>query len=288
MKFTKPLTIFGLVSLSCGWAGVAVDRLLGTPEGTQGPGMLIWLTAPLATAAILRWRYGGWSDAGLSPKLPRSAKWYAAALGIPLLIGSGAVGLASLTGHVAVRWDWQTYLTLIASTIGFNLIKNVFEEFSWRGFLASKLIGARHSDLTIYLVTGLIWGLWHLPYYLFLLDGTLISTTLDVPRPLFALLAMLVLMGWTVVQVELFRLSGSVWVPLLLHSIHNTVIDPIGALGYATMPTPLGLIFSPIVGLGTTGIWLGIGLALRRYRLGRGSDLSERAPRRTRRPAPHH
>lgn len=276
MKSRTSLLAFSAVSVSCGWAGVLLDRLAKTPEGTQGPGILVWLTAPLATAAILRLRSGGWRDARLSPKLPRSAKWYAAAAGIPLLVGGGAVALASLTGRVAIRWDWSTYLALAASTIGFNLIKNVFEEFAWRGFLASKLIGRGHKDAMVYLITGLIWGLWHLPYYLFLLDPSLISTTLQVPRPMFAMLAMTVLMGWTVVQVELFRLSGTVWVPLLLHSIHNTLVDPIGAMGYATMPTGLGLVFSPIVGVGTAALWLGIGLGLRRHRIRKDSGV--RAP----------
>lgn len=290
MKPRTALAIFSAVSVTCGWAGVLVDRLARTPTGTQGTGMAIWIAAPLATAAILRWRTGGWKDAGLRPKLPGSARWYAAAVGIPVLVGAGAVALASLTGRVAIRWDWPAYLALMGSTIGFNLIKNIFEEFAWRGFLASKLIGGRHRDATVYLATGLIWGLWHLPYYLFLLDPSLVRTTLDVPRPVFALLAMTVLMGWTVVQVELFRLSGSVWVPLLLHSVHNTVVDPIGAMGFATMPTPLGLVFSPVVGVGTTALWLAVGLWLRRIRLSTerpaGADVSGRGPWRTPSPEP--
>ncbi len=267
MKPKNALATFCTVAVTAGWAGVLLDRVAHTPASTQGPGMLFWLTAPLATAAVLRWRTGGWRDAGLRPGLRRNARHYATGLAIPFVVGGGAIALASITGRVAVNWDTRSYLALVASTLGFNLIKNVFEEFAWRGYLSSKLDAAGHSDRTVYLVTGLIWGLWHLPYYLFLLDGNLMTSTLDVPGPVFALLAMGVLMGWSVVQVELFRQSGSVWVPLLLHSIHNTFIDPIAAQGFVSMPTGVGLLFSPIVGVGTTVGWLTLGLWLRQRRL---------------------
>lgn len=267
MKFGTQMKVFGVVAVSSGWVGTLIDRAIDTEPGTQGPGMLFWLVAPLASAAVLRWRSGGWRDAGLKPRLTSSAKWYGVAAVVPLAIGAASSVLGALTGRTQISWNWAEYAGLVTATLGFNLIKNVFEEFSWRGFLASKLIDAKYGDAAIYLITGLIWGLWHVPYYLYLLDGDAMRSTLDVPRPLFALLVMIVLMGWTTVQVELFRLSGTVWVPLLLHSIHNTFVDPLGARGFVQMPTEIGLLFSPIVGLGTCLLWVSIGLGLRSIRL---------------------
>ena len=51
------------------------------------------------------------------------------------------------------------------STIG-NFIKNIFEEFSWRGYLTPKLIELKLNDWFIYIISGLVWALWHAAYYL--------------------------------------------------------------------------------------------------------------------------
>lgn len=99
--------------------------------------------------------------------------------------------------------------------------------FAWRGYLTPRLDSLRIGDGLLYLIVGLVWGLWHLPYYLFLFDERLMPNALDVPKIVFALLAVIVLTGWSVVLVELFRLSGSVWPPLLLHTVHNSFVDPI-------------------------------------------------------------
>lgn len=265
----RHLVIFVLVALTCGWAAVLVQEQAGVAAGQEGPGLLLWLVAPLLTIVVLRWRHGGWRDAGLRPRLRGAARWYAIAALIPLATGGAALGLAALAGGVTVDPDWSRYAALVAGAAGFNLVKNVFEEFAWRGYLASRLIGLRFGDTVVYVVSGLVWGLWHVPYYLVLLDGEVMRSTLDVPRPVFALLAVVVLMGWAVPMAELFRLSGSVWPPLLLHTVHNTVVDPIAAMGFVSMPTGTGLFFSPINGVVTALLWLAIGLWLRRVRLAR-------------------
>ena len=261
------LLIFVGAALTCGWAGVLLDRLADTPEGEQGPGILLWLVAPLLAAVVLRWRHGGWADAGLRPRLPQATRWYAVAVALPIAIAGVAISLAALTGTVTVRHDWTAYATLAIGAIAFNLVKNIFEEFAWRGYLTPRLESLRIGDAMLYLIVGLVWGLWHLPYYLFLLDGRLMANALDVPKIVFALLAVIVLTGWSVVLVELFRLSGSVWPPLLLHTVHNSFVDPITSEEFVSMPTWLGIALSPIVGLGTAALWVAAGLWLRRTRL---------------------
>ncbi|WP_407946417.1 CPBP family glutamic-type intramembrane protease [Paenibacillus alkaliterrae] len=43
-------------------------------------------------------------------------------------------------------------------------IKNIFEEFAWRGYLAPKLYSIGYNRLFIHICVGLIWGAWHVPY----------------------------------------------------------------------------------------------------------------------------
>ena len=57
-----------------------------------------------------------------------------------------------------------------------TVLKNVAEEGAWRGYLTPALIGRRLPDPWIWLVVGMIWGLWHIPYYLWFLDESLIRS----------------------------------------------------------------------------------------------------------------
>ena len=70
-------------------------------------------------------------------------------------------GVANIT-----NFEMSSLFSLILmSTIG-NFIKNIFEEFSWRGYLTPKLIELKLNDWFIYIISGLVWALWHAAYYL--------------------------------------------------------------------------------------------------------------------------
>jgi membrane protease YdiL (CAAX protease family) len=44
------------------------------------------------------------------------------------------------------------------------LIKNIFEEFAWRGYLAPKLYSLNMNIWLSHAIVGMIWGAWHLPF----------------------------------------------------------------------------------------------------------------------------
>lgn len=83
-------------------------------------------------------------------------------------------------------------------------------------------------------MAGAIWGLWHVPYYLFFLPEEQMRFILDVPRPVFAALAVVVMMMWGVLFTEVYRMAKSIW---------------------------------PVVGLLPASLYLLLGLGLRAYRL---------------------
>jgi membrane protease YdiL (CAAX protease family) len=46
------------------------------------------------------------------------------------------------------------FISLAFSYILINLIKNIFEEFSWRGYLTPKLIDLNINDWLVYIIFG--------------------------------------------------------------------------------------------------------------------------------------
>lgn len=47
-------------------------------------------------------------------------------------------------------------------------------------------------DVAAWLISGLVWGLWHLPFYLFLLDEAQIRAVWDAPPIVYALMAVVI------------------------------------------------------------------------------------------------
>jgi len=86
------------------------------------------------------------------------------------------------------------------------------EEPGWRGFALAKL-QSRYSALVASLILGVLWGVWHLPF--FFIKGTTQSTT---PFLLFALstVANSILITWVYNHTR-----GSVLLTLLFHNALN-------------------------------------------------------------------
>jgi uncharacterized protein len=144
-------------------------------------------------------------------------RYYVYAIATPL-------ALALLVGLIASALDIR-HFSVVASdelvdlgVIGLFLlvlgaIGAVGEEVGWRGFLLPKLISGGASRP--YLVTALIWALWHLPLIAF---GGYYQT--DSP------LRMTVVYGLGIIAMsflfsELRVRSGSVWVAAAMHASHN-------------------------------------------------------------------
>lgn len=266
----RNLVIFIVVTLASGWIGVAVDAGLELPSGTESLGALIWLVLPLLTVTVLRFCGTGWRRTGMHPHPLPSAPWYLVALLLFPLITAMVIGTGALLGFVDTsRFDLGALLAIFGSAFVMGVIKNVFEESVWRGFLTSELLRRPIPDALLYVVVGLVWGLWHLPYYLFFLDEATVRQVLDVPPIAFALIATAVMVCWSVAFTELYRLSATIWPLVLMHTVEDATINPIVFEGYAEMSGGASLVFSPIVGLFGAALFVLAGLALRRIRLAR-------------------
>lgn len=265
----RNLAIFSIIAFAIGWIGVWLDGLLPDQEEEETLGMGIWLVSPLIVVIILRTFLGdGWKDAGLRPNFSGNLHWYAIAFLIFPLVALISLSLGATLGWMDFSgFDAGSYLSVFGTLFIVNIVKNIFEESVWRGYLTAKLIALNISDLSIYLIAGLVWGLWHLPYYMEFLPEEAMYTVLPVSRIAFSVIAIGNMVVWTVMFTELFRLTGSVWVVVLLHAVEDAVINHLIIDGYVVISAGKEILISPICGIIPTAIYLLIGLVLRQQRI---------------------
>lgn len=265
----RSVTIFKLVALLSGWIGYAIDLQIGPPPEEETLGMGIWLVLPLITATLLiLLGREGWKDIGLRPRLKENINWYAVAFMIFPVVTLAVVFLGRALGWIDTsQFNSQAYFSVFAATLAPNFIKNIFEEFVWRGYLTSKLIRLNLKDNWIYLIVGFVWSAWHIPYYLFFLPESMITQVLPVDRIVLVLAAIVTMTAWTVMFVELYRITKSFWPVVILHMVEDSVINHLIFDQHIVIDSGKEILISPITGIITTILYLIIGLGLRQVRI---------------------
>lgn len=267
-KTTRNILIFTLVVLLSGWLGYYLDQSMPPQPGEETLGMALWLVLPLLTTLLLRAFAGdGWKDIGFRPRLGENAKWYFVSFLIFPLVTALILIMGRLLGWIDFsHFKTGDYLSVFAASLLPNFIKNIFEEFVWRGYLTTKLLQLQIKDTWLYLIVGGIWGIWHLPYYLFFLPEGQISQILPVERGVFALLAIVTMIFWTVMYVELYRITGSIWPAVILHMSEDSVINHLVLDQHIVIAPGKEFLISPISGIVSMVLYLLVGLTLRQLR----------------------
>jgi membrane protease YdiL (CAAX protease family) len=268
-KTIRNIIIFSIVAITCGWFGVFIDKFAEQqPEG-ESLGMGIWLIFPLLTVILLRFFAGdGWKDLGIRPNFKGNLKWYAIAVLIYPLVTAIVLLFGKIFGWVDfTNFRTDVYLTGLVATLLPNFIKNIFEESVWRGYLTTKLLKEKVKDIWLYLIVGGIWGVWHLPYYLRFLPEADMYQVLPVGRLAFALVAIISMICWTIMFVEIFRLTKSIWSVVILHMVEDSVINHLVIDGHIAIVAGKEFLISPIAGIITSILYLGVGLFLRQKRI---------------------
>lgn len=267
-KTTRSIGIFVFVVLISGWIGVLVDSFLtGQPEG-DSLGMGIWLVLPLLTAfVIILFSKAGWEELSFKPNFKGNKKWYL----VSALIFPVVTGIVLLTGAAAKWIDLSTFnlkpfILAFCSTLLINFIKNIFEETAWRGYLTAQLVKLSLNDWKIYLIVGCVWGLWHLPYYLIFLPEADIWAVMPVSRAVYVFVALITMLCWSVMFIELFRVTKSIWPCVILHMVEDSLINLIVISGYISIVAGKEIFVSPINGIVTSILYLAVGLGIRSYR----------------------
>lgn len=240
-RTVRNLAIFAVVVFASGWLGYGLDRLLNNPP-SQSLGMLLWLIAPLVTALLLRAFAGdGWKDFGLRPNFKGNGFWWL----VSVLIFPAVITLSMLVGSMAGALKLNANLlsgfvgTLLTGFVAV-LIKNVFEEFAWRGYLAPKVYSLNMSIWLSHAIVGVIWGVWHIPF-VFVLWPYLTSNMLWYFIPLL----LVGTFSQSVVYGEIRLATASVLPAWVMHTMGNAIGNALLLSGFVQLDPGKELWVSP-------------------------------------------
>ncbi len=195
-------------------AALSVSGRLGGPTGAQA-----------LVRRALQWRV--------------SPRWYAIALGLPLLMIVPAVGTARMLGLAPVAPRWPPSVWRLVGVFLFHLLTLATAEFGWRG-VALPLARRRHPAEQASYVVGAASALWALPYIVGLYQGQAGYGSLS-----------LHIVGWTiyllgasVIQTWLYNSTSSLWVCMLYAAWSmSTWTVATGVMGWQPLPQlVLGLV----------------------------------------------
>ncbi|MFH1379750.1 MAG: CPBP family intramembrane glutamic endopeptidase [bacterium] len=268
----RNLFIFTIIVFASGWIGKGLDALMGNPS-KDSLGMLIWLVMPLLASLFLRAFGGdGWKDIGLNPLLKNNLIWYLFSLFVFPFVTVSVLGIGRILGWVSFQnFNTNLYLQAFAVTLLPNFFKNIPEEFVWRGYLTPKVFSLKINDFLLYFIVGLIWGVWHVPYYLFFLDSETLSSVTGISIIYFIPLSILVMIAWSVVFVELRLLTKSVWPAVMMHTIEDSFVNMLFIGGFVVVAQKNEIWVSPIYGVISIIFFAIIGLILRKIRKRNGN-----------------
>jgi uncharacterized protein len=140
----------------------------------------------------------------------------------PVAVGAIAFGTAWVTGLALLDAPVSRFLgsLALAATVGsaISALAAAGEEIGWRGYMLTRLITAGVPRPV--LVSGLVWGLWHLPL---ILVGFIYA---DHPSMLLTIVVFMVsATSGGIVIAKLRLVTGSIWPAIALHAAYNSVIQ---------------------------------------------------------------
>jgi len=266
-KTLRNIILFSLVAISCGWIGVGVNQLLGEPSNLESLGSGIFIASPIVCMILLRLLGGdGWKDFPIKPRFKQNTHWYIFAIAVyPVVIGI-TLFVGKLLGWVDVsKFSIAAYLPVFATAFLPVFSKNILEETAFRGYLTVKMEQLTKNEWLIYVVVAFVCQIWHLPYNLIFLDDAYQATFFPYSKELFVLVSFVVIAVWTIMYTEIFFLSRSLLLVVLMHSMKDA-LNPLISEGFTVISPDKTLLLSPLFGLIPTLIYLAIGLYLRRIR----------------------
>lgn len=199
-------------------------------------------------------------------------QYYLIAYLLPVIYAGIAYGMVWLLGlgeiDTAVLGDEPWLEILRSMTVGVlgSALLALGEEIGWRGLLVPQLAILQPFARTA-LISGVIWGAWHVP--LIIGGGYSSSAPTWYAVACFSVLVV----GISFAFAWLRLASGSLWPAVLLHAVHNHFIQ--GVLDRVTVNTGQTDYFTTEFGLGLAIMGFIWGLVF--WRLGKKLDGGERA-----------
>ena len=220
-RYKITLSIFVIVTITAGLFGYLLDQVLtDQPEGSS-LGMGLWLVLPFLTGIVLGIINKDLKQIGVKPNFKHNLKWYAVSIFVFPCVMMINIIVAKMTGGLIVgEIELSALFVLMISSFSGSFVKNIFEEFTWRGSLYTYLEKTGMNDWLLYFFNGLIWGMWHITYYMFFLPDEYFT---QISRPMMVVVGIVVMIFWSPMFVELRRLTNSVWPCVIAHSMEDAV-----------------------------------------------------------------
>ncbi len=268
-KIKRNILIFTVFVLLIGWIGVFIDTLMPTQPQGESLGICIWLVSPLIVSLLLRTFAGdGWRDIGFMPRFKGNIKWYIVSFSIYPIVTFIVMLIGHTLGWINIsEFNIKTFSSVFTGGLLTQFIKNFFEESVWRGYLTSKLLKLGIKDFWLYIISGVIWGCWHMAYFLVFLPLSDIQAVLNESRMTFFLISVVTLICWAVMYAEIYRLTKSIWPLVIMHMVEDALVNPLIINGYIKIGSGKEILISPIIGIITTILYLAVGLGIRKYRI---------------------
>jgi membrane protease YdiL (CAAX protease family) len=259
----RNLVIFTLAVLGLSILAWIIEPFTVPPNaapGTAGLGQLLWIISPLLVMVLLRTFGGdGWADFGLRPRFKGNGFWWLASIFIFPVVILLIVLIGSITGGIDLDTNLLASAPAALTTLLISaLVKNIFEEFAWRGYLAPRMYSLNKNIWLSHIVVGLVWGAWHLPFA-FALWPYLTPAML----PVFVPLLLIGTVSQSIVYGEIRLATNSVLPAWIMHSIGNAVGNFLILSEALKLQSGQELIFTPgaegivsIILMFAIGFWL--------------------------------
>ena len=268
-RIIRNIIIVALFTVGGGWLGIWLNNITGnTQPPMQSLGALVWLTSPALSGLFLRAFGGdGWKDSGFGLNLLTSWKWYLAGILVYPLAALLTFGLGALFGIVSAD-GFDGYLSVAGVMFVGSLMKNIFEEFAWRGYLTPRLDAAKVHPILNHLIVGVLWWSWHLPYYYYFLDRSILTSSITTSIPVFLAIGLFVMFPTAILFGELRLVGRSVWPVFVLHNVINALSMPLLINGFIKVNGPMGAVFTPTnEGIITSILFGAAGLVIYKFRM---------------------
>jgi membrane protease YdiL (CAAX protease family) len=205
--------------------------------------------APIAAALILTFKENGRADAkkllGRAFDYKRIVRkiWYVPTLFLLPFVFLLALGLMVLIGKPIPDALFPVVALPVVFLVFF--IMALGEEVGWMGY-AFEPMQEQWNTFKATLVLGLIWAIWHVPFYIFMMTD-----------PVFIVAQVLCLLGLRFLLIWIFNNTGkSVFAAILFHAVYNATN---GVLPNYQVSPPLGVVitssFVLIAAIVVTFLW---------------------------------
>jgi len=142
-----------------------------------------------------------------------------AVLGIIFLLGLLFDGIENFSNYNTFKAVILTAIYAIPSAF----IKNIFEEFGWRGYLVPRLF-EKNNNVRKHLFISIIWACWHLPYWLFFFNREQLLLYTPYGIIVTIIINFIALFFLAIIYNTIRLITKSIWPAIIIHTMNNVLV----------------------------------------------------------------